>query len=114
MRVLDARSERISGGACSESAAYIRGWEISALISEPVAVDETADGVPSRFAWRGGVHHVADVLSDLREVDYQRDWKLRRHRRRVTVRTETGRYFDLYVERRGVWILYRELDDPFR
>lgn len=87
---------------------------MSALISEPVVVEESASGIPLLFTWRGQRHEVAEVLSDLREVDYQRDWKLRRHRRRVTVRTTTGRFFDLYVERQGTWVLYRELDDPFR
>ncbi len=87
---------------------------MGALISEPVAVEDSADGVPTRFRWRGHRHLVAEVLSDVRQVDYQRDWKLRRHRRRVTVRTVDGRFFDLYLEHRGSWILYRELDDPFR
>lgn len=87
---------------------------MAALISEPVAVEASANGVPTLFQWRGRPYRVAEVLSDVRQVDYQRDWKLRRHRRRVTIRTTEGRFFDLYLERRGEWILYRELDDPLR
>jgi len=87
---------------------------MSRWVSEPITVEESDRGAPLRFTWRGRVYPVVEVLSDVREVDYQRDWKLRRHRRRLTVRTADDRYFDLYVERPGVWVLYRELEDPFR
>ena len=83
------------------------------LISERVTVERGDGGALTGFTWRRRTHRIAEVLSDVREPDYGPPWRLRRHRRRVVTRTEDGRWFELYVERPGQWVLYQELDDPF-
>jgi hypothetical protein len=83
------------------------------LISERVQVTPGENVVCAAFRWRGRTYRVVDVLSDHRQVDTNAHWQLRRHRRRVVVRTEDERFFELYAERPGQWVLYRELDDPF-
>lgn len=82
------------------------------LISEPVLVELSDRGSPRAFHWQRRAYSIAEVLYDVREPDYHPNWRLRRHRRRVLVRTEAGRWFELYVQRPGQWILYRELDNP--
>jgi hypothetical protein len=84
------------------------------FISERVTVHRDATtGRLRAFVWRGHTFTVVEWLSQDRYVDFQPRWWLRRHRRRIVVRTEEDRYFELYTERPGEWILYRELDDPF-
>ena len=83
------------------------------LISERVMVQRDPEGVLKSFEWQGHVYEVEETLSDYRHVDFQSRWWLRRHRRRLIVRTKENRYFELYAQRPGEWVLYRELDDPF-
>lgn len=84
------------------------------FLSERVTVRrEETTGRLAGFVWRGQSFTVVETLSEDRYVDFNPRWWLRRHRRRVVVRTEGDRYFELYAVRRGEWILYRELDDPF-
>ncbi len=82
------------------------------LISEPVVVEWGDTATPLSFQWRQRQHRIAEVLADVREPDYHPNWRLRRHRRRLVVRTDDGRWFELYVQRPGHWILYREMDNP--
>ncbi len=83
------------------------------LISERVSVKRNSEGTPSSFEWQGFVYEVQETLSDYRHVDFGSRWWLRRHGRRLIVRTTENRYFELYAQRPGEWVLYRELDDPF-
>jgi len=85
---------------------------VERLISEPVQVARDAGGALQSFRWRDRVYHVVETLADGRQLDYQPRWYLRRHRRRVVVRTQEGPWFERYVERPGHWVLYRELADP--
>lgn len=88
---------------------------------------------PARFVWRGEVYHVVEKLSEWH--DYRRRGRLARNmqpqhaaaaarrgswgvgRDYYRVRTSGGRVFELYYdrapktadERKGGWILYREL-----
>ncbi len=82
------------------------------VISEPVVVEWGAPGTPTAFRWRQRQYRIAEVLSDVREPDYRRNWRLRRHRRRLVVHTDEGRWFELYAQRPGQWILYREMNNP--
>ncbi len=82
------------------------------LISEPVSVN-WRDGTLSSFRWRDADFAIAEILSDYRKVDFRPQWYLRRHRRQLLVRTQDGRFFELYVSRPGMWILYREVDGLF-
>ncbi len=84
------------------------------FISEPVTIQRDSEGSPIAFRWRDEVYHIDDVLSDYRRVDFNSRWWLRRHQRRLVVRTDNGRYFELYAQRAQSWILYQELDDPFK
>jgi hypothetical protein len=89
---------------------------------------------PTRFIWRGETYHVAELLSEW--VDYERRGRMRRnmqpqHAAVATqrgswgvglfyfrVRTNAGRYFDLYYDRapkgidnrKGAWFIYQELE----
>jgi hypothetical protein len=83
-------------------------------ISEPVRLEwDPGRHQVAAFWWRGQRHLVTEVVSDARALDFQSRWWLRRHHRRLVVRTEGGRYFELRGEALGRWTLYRELDDPF-
>jgi hypothetical protein len=85
---------------------------VERLISEPVQVQRDEAGAVEGFRWRGRWYGVRETLADGRQLDYQPRWYLRRHRRRVVVRVEDGRCFELYADRPGHWVLYRELADP--
>jgi hypothetical protein len=83
------------------------------FISERITVHRDATtGRLVGFVWRGEQFAVVETLGEDRYVDFNPRWWLRRHRRRLVVRTAGDRYFELYVARRGEWILYRELDNP--
>ncbi|HBQ93696.1 MAG: hypothetical protein M1294_01705 [Firmicutes bacterium] len=84
------------------------------FISEEVIVQQDSEGSFVAFQWRNQIYRIIEVLSDYRRVDFKSRWWLRRHQRRLVIRTDEGRFFELYAERRGLWILYRELDDPFQ
>ncbi|NMP24448.1 DUF6504 family protein [Sulfobacillus harzensis] len=84
------------------------------LISEPVTVHLGDGGMIEAFTWRGIRHVVAEQLSNARRVDFHSPWYLRRHQRRVLVKTEDGGFYELYADRPGHWVLYRKLDDPFQ
>ncbi|MCY0877364.1 MAG: hypothetical protein OWU84_00200 [Firmicutes bacterium] len=82
------------------------------FISEPVAVHYDERHQLRAFQWQGRTFAVAEIWSDVRTPDFRGRWWQRRHRRRVVVRTEDNRWFELYVQRPGEWVLYRELDNP--
>jgi hypothetical protein len=92
-------------------------------------------GCPDRFVWRGETYRVAETLKEWH--DYRRRGRMARNMRPThqeaaerrgswgvgrdyyRVRTAAGRVFDLYYDRapgsagdrRGVWVLYREMDE---
>ena len=67
---------------------------------------ETTGGVLSAIAW-GGRHVVVEQLAEVDRPDLRSDWRLRRHHRRLLVRTDTGLVMELHQERpKGRWTLY--------
>lgn len=68
-------------------------------------------GPPSSFVWRGKEYRICEILEYQRTLDFQRHWRLRRHRDHYLVRTEEGSTFELYFHRgpgRRYWVLTRE------
>ena len=67
---------------------------------------ETRGGVPAAVLW-GERHTVVELLAEVDRPDLRSDWRLRRHHRRLLVRTDTGLLMELHQERRqGRWTLY--------
>ena len=90
---------------------------------------------PARFTWRGETYRVVELLSEW--VDYERRGRMRRNMQPqhaevaslrgswgvglfyFRVRTEDGRFFDLYYDRapknvdnrKGAWFVYQELEE---
>ncbi|MBX5467615.1 MAG: DUF6504 family protein [Firmicutes bacterium] len=84
------------------------------FIDEPVTVEfDHATAQPAALIWRGERLRVREVLSDARVVDLEHRWWQRRHRRKLVVRVEDGRFFEIWGRRPGVWVLYREVDEPW-
>ena len=108
------------------------GEPIEAQFDEP-PVMEKKPGRPDRFTWRGETHSVAELLAEWQ--DYARRGRMASNMRPThldrasrtgswgvgrayfRVRTTAGRIFELYYDRaprnvddrKGSWVLYREL-----
>ena len=95
------------------------------LYSETIDVicESTSEDEPSKpvsFTWRDEGFHIEEILSGRQDWGFpagapkKKTWILRRHRNYYKVRTEGGRIFEIYMDRKTPdlrWILYRELDD---
>jgi len=85
-------------------------------------IETTCEGEPSMptsFRWRNEEFHIERVLRSWQDWGFPRgspkrkDWRLRRHRNYFKVSTESGRIFEIYMDRKTsepVWVLYRELE----
>ena len=94
------------------------------LYSEKISVtcESESDDSPSRpvaFTWRKQEFRIAEILSSRQDWGFpagapkRKAWNLRRHRNYFKVRTECGRVFEIYMDRKTpelTWALYRELD----
>ena len=91
-----------------------------AVYSEVIEVESEGEPRrPVRFTWRGETFVIERIL--LTWPDYRfpsgaprkKTWRLRRHRNYFAVRTDTGRTFEIYLDRKGpspTWVLYREIE----
>ena len=94
------------------------------LYSEIIDVtceSEHEDG-PSRpvsFKWRDEEFRIKEILKSRQDWGFpagapkRKTWNLRRHRNYFEIRTECGRVFEIYMDRKTpdlTWVLYRELD----
>lgn len=110
------------------------------FISESIQVQfnqppvlEKKPGCPDRFAWRGDMYQITEILSEWH--DYERRGRMQHNMRPdhavaaarrgswgvgrdyYRVCTDTGQVFDIYydrapktaVDRKGGWFLYREM-----
>jgi hypothetical protein len=94
------------------------------LYSEKISVtcESESDDAPSQpvaFTWRKQEFRIAEILSGRQDWGFpagapkKKVWNLRRHRNYFKVRTECGRLFEIYMDRKTpelTWVLYRELD----
>lgn len=77
---------------------------------------------PKALVWRGARMVVAEVLHAWSDWGFsvaatQRNWRTRRHRNYFRIRTDSGRIFEIYLDRgtkpgREAWFLFQELDAP--
>ena len=94
------------------------------LYSEKIAVEcesesEDAPSRPVSFKWRKQEFMIEEIISGRQDWGFpagaprRKVWNLRRHRNYFKVRTECGRLFEIYMDRKTpelTWVLYRELD----
>lgn len=94
------------------------------LYSEKIAVEcesesEDAPSRPVSFKWRKQEFRIDEIISGRQDWGFpagapkRKVWNLRRHRNYFKVRTECGRLFEIYMDRKTpelTWVLYRELD----
>ncbi len=94
------------------------------LYSEKIAVEcgsesENDPLQPVSFMWRDEEFRIGEILKSRQDWGFpagapkKKTWILRRHRNYYTVRTECGRVFEIYMDRKTpqyTWVLYRELD----
>ena len=94
------------------------------LYSETIDVkcESASEDEPSRpvsFTWRGEEFRIEEILSGRQDWGFpagapkKKTWILRKHRNYYRVRTEGGRIFEIYMDRKTpelTWVLYRELD----
>lgn len=75
---------------------------------------------PVSFRWSDEEFRIDKILRSWQDWGFpagsprRKNWRLRRHRNYFKVRTESGRVFEIYMDRKTsepTWILYRELDD---
>ncbi len=91
-----------------------------AFYSEPIEVQCAGEPlVPVSFMWRDAEYRVQAILSSWQDFRFpggaprRKTWRLRHHRNYYVVRTEDGRQFELYLDRKGpvlAWVLYREVE----
>lgn len=87
--------------------------------SEKITVECAGDPPrPVAFTWRGEEFRIAEVLTGWHDYGFpagsprKKNFRMRRHRNYYVVRTETGRRFEIYLDRKGpdtAWVLYREV-----
>jgi hypothetical protein len=89
------------------------------MYSEKVEVE--CEGEPARpvsFTWRDEDFPIESILRSWQDWGFppgsprRKDWRLRRHRTYFKVRTDEGRIFEIYMDRKTpepTWVLYREL-----
>jgi len=94
------------------------------LYSEKIAVtceseSEDAPLRPVSFKWRDEEFSIEEILKSRQDWGFpagapkKKTWILRRHRNYYKVRTECGRVFEIYMDRKTpqhTWVLYRELE----
>ena len=92
--------------------------EIIDVKCESASEDEPSQ--PVSFKWRDCEFRIEEILKGRQDWGFpagapkKKTWILRRHRNYFTVRTECGRTFEIYMDRKRPefkWVLYRELDD---
>lgn len=89
------------------------------IYSEKIEVE--CEGEPARpiaFKFRDETFRIRRILRVWQDWGFpggaprKKTWRLRRHRNYFQVETDTGRVFEIYLDRKGPtleWILYREL-----
>ena len=90
------------------------------LYSEKIDVEcEGEPAQPVSFIWRDEEFRIEEILRAWQDWGFpagaprRKAWNLRRHRNYFKVRTECGRVFEIYMDRKTpefVWVLYRELE----
>jgi hypothetical protein len=90
------------------------------IYSEKIEVEGAGEPVkPVSFRWRDKEFRIDQILRIWQDWGFaagsprKKTWRLRRHRTYFEVRTEDGRTFEIYLDRKGPqldWVLYRELD----
>ncbi|UCD57746.1 MAG: hypothetical protein JSV16_01155 [Candidatus Hydrogenedentota bacterium] len=90
------------------------------MYSEKIKVE--CKGEPSKpvsFTWRDEEFRIEKILRSWPDWGFpagaprRKDWRLRRHRNCFKVRTEGGRVFEIYLDRKAsehTWVLYREFE----
>ncbi len=93
--------------------------KMAEIYSEKIEVE--CEGEPLRpvsFTWRGEMFLIKKIVRMWQDWGFaggaprKRTWRLRRHRNYFDVETESGRIFEIYLDRKGPeleWIIYREL-----
>ena len=98
--------------------------DMAKLYSEKIVVeceseDEDSPLRPVSFRWRGEEFRIDKILKSRQDWGFpagapkRKTWIMRRHRTNYAVRTECGRVFEIYMDRKTpeyTWILYRELE----
>jgi acetone carboxylase gamma subunit len=91
------------------------------LYSEKIEVE--CAGEPSKpisFVWHDHEFRIEKVLRIWQDWGFppgsprRKSWRLRRHRTCFKVRTEEGRVFEIYLDRKApepTWVLYREIEE---
>ena len=73
---------------------------------------------PVAFKWRNEEFRIEKILRSWQDWGFpagaprKKNWRLRRHRNYFRLRTDDGRIFEIYMDRkapRPAWVLYREL-----
>jgi hypothetical protein len=94
------------------------------LYSETITVihesfSENEPARPISFTWRGREFRIEKILRTGQDWGFpagaprKKTWRLRRHRTYFKVLTESGRIFEIYMDRKTpdpTWVLYRELN----
>jgi hypothetical protein len=94
------------------------------LYSEKIIVtceseSENEPSKPISFKWRNEEFRIEKIQKSWQDWGFpagaprKKNWRLRRHRNYFRVRTDGGRIFEIYMDRktpRPAWVLYRELD----
>jgi hypothetical protein len=94
------------------------------LYSEKIVVtcqegDENEPLSPTSFTWHNEEFHITKIQRSWQDWGFpagaprKKNWRLRRHRNYYRVLTESGRVFEIYLDRKTpqpTWILYKELE----
>ncbi len=89
------------------------------IVVECESEDEDSPLRPVSFRWRGEEFHIQKILKSRQDWGFpagapkRKTWIMRRHRNNYAVRTECGRVFEIYMDRKTpeyTWVLYRELE----
>jgi hypothetical protein len=89
------------------------------FVDEPIEVEFAhRPGPPVAFVWREERRPIARVLRMWHDISWgpmayrPKRWWQRRHRTYYLVETAAGERFEIYHDRgRGLWILYRRVND---
>jgi len=91
------------------------------LYSEKIEVECRGEPLkPVSFKWNDKEFRIEKVLRIWQDWGFppgsprRKNWRLRRHRTYFKVRTEDGRVFEIYLDRKApeqTWVLYREIEE---
>ena len=91
------------------------------LYSEEIKVECAGEVArPASFTWRDQVFHIDKIIRSWQDFRFpagaprKKTWRLRRHRNYFVVRTDEGRMFEIYMDRKAAgltWVLYREVKE---